>query len=175
MPSLKTDAQLRLIAHLPDEQGGRFHFTVLRRTGDKITPLEPTACALLFPELANYLALHGSDTDGVPQDALANAWYHVAGIYFPNEAYADRSGSTECGHRLRRLLRLSPEALLDLLSKLQNAYDEHLGDARAVRARLDETVNLQRLRWRIEASNARAAITAAMETLTDSLMEKASA
>lgn len=175
MPSLKSDATLRLIAHLPDEAGGRFHFTILRKTGNNIVPLEPTACALLFPELATHLTLHGSDIDGVPQNVAANAWYHVAGIYFPNEAFADHSGATECGHRLRRLLRLSPEALVEVFAKLQAAYDEHVGDARAVHARLDEVVNLQRLRWRIEASNARAAIAAAMEDLVDPKMEVADA
>lgn len=167
MPSLKIDASLRLIAHLPDESGGRFHFTVLRKVGDRITPLEPTACALLFPELATHLTLHGSDIDGVPQNVGANAWYHAAGIYFPGEAFADHSGATECGHRLRRLLRMSPEVLGELLAKLQGAYDEHCGDARAVHARLEEMVGLQRLRWRMEAGNACAAITAAMESLTD--------
>lgn len=164
MPSYKTRAALQLIAHLPDENAGRFHITLLRKVGDKVQALHPSACTLLFPELAEHVALHGSDGDGVPEKVLDNAWYHCAGVFYPSEAYADHIGQTEAGHRLRRLLRMTSDQYRAFHSELQACVDE-LDSPRALRARLEELINLQRLRWRNEAIAARVAIERTMEQL----------
>lgn len=164
MPSYKTRAAIQLLAHLPDEDAGRFHITLLRKVGDHVTPIHPSACAILFPELADHVALHGSDSDGVPEKVLDNAWYHCAGIFYPGEAYADHIGQTEAGHRLRRLLRMTGDQYHAFHGELQACVDE-LDSPRALRARLEEMINLQRLRWKNEASAARVAIERAMESL----------
>ena len=171
MPSLKTCATVRLVAHLPDEKHGFFHFTILRKTGGTITPLEPTTCALLFPELTKYLPLHEADADGVPRAVVVNAQYHAAGVFFPGEAFADHCGQTEAGNRLRRLLRMDAQQYADLYEKLASCVAE-TQSARAMGAVLEEQINLQRIRWRREADEARAAITIAMQSLgTDATIE----
>lgn len=153
MASLAADSHITVTLHLPDHGAGRFHFSVLRHLAGRTRELGVEAIAPLFPELAPYVALHGADHAGVPHNMEAGAWYHAAGILFPAEDYADKSGEEECLRRLARLLRIPISRALALVRDWQRTGAE-FPSPRAVHAVVMESLQELRPHWQRQADEA---------------------
>lgn len=72
------------------------YFSVMSETWERSNARDCISCgcqhdevAKLWPKLKPIIALHLSDSDGVPMHATANSWYQLAGYY---------GGASECYH-----------------------------------------------------------------------------
>ena len=154
MPSFKSDDELRLIVHLPDDADhGRFHFQLLRMVGGSMIDVPLEAAAILHPMLAPHLPLHECDGRGVPNNVLTQAWYHLSGVFFPDEPYADHVGTTGAGHRLRRLLRMSARHY-NLVHQRFASFVREFKSPEALHTELEATIFDQGPRWAREAESA---------------------
>lgn len=102
------------------------------------------------PELADFVALHLSDVDGLPLHAKANGYYWLAGAlgglgerYHGGNSSPERSPE-ECLKVFADYMRITPEQADALI-------DAFRGGKGAVREQFEAWADAQRPRWKLEA------------------------
>jgi hypothetical protein len=122
-----------------------------------------------WPELAPVVALHLSDSNGVPMHAEANAWYQLAGYYGGvNEQYHAGNGKRqhwnadgtfngyrestpeECLQSFAKYVRIDIDTARNLASSLKG----HQSPWEVVRTRFKVWIETQKPRWQCEADAA---------------------
>ena len=156
-------------------QGNKLPYFSL--TGDQRLNSREDCCGCIhevilkhWPELADFVALHLSDIDGVPTYAVANGWYHLAGYFggageryhvgnsdrtFPVEPPADKPWQTtehrkptkdECLQIWADYMRLPIEEARVVAAEIAKSWN--YPDMKAAHAVF---VEAQRPRWKQEA------------------------
>ncbi len=170
---LENGHTLTVTIRLPDETEApctpAFSVTAIERDPRYRGDRGEVACGCLhaeilaaWPELADVVALHLSDADGVPMHAVANGWYWLAGACagdanYLGERYHGGNGSTpktflECRTILRDYLRLSESEVADMISTTITIARQE--SAQAARSNFVQWIDDLRPRWKREAEAA---------------------